>query len=144
MNHSLGCSGDLRVMSILINLWFYLWKKRFSILSSVSAQFNFLLKRSMTKGMFCSLHKTRCQILCSMQLLCVSKILTPYRKLKKASHQSLLWADTEVSEKRNIFVHRSAGRHNLRNFLAANPTQKYFLIARRLLFLWHSRQKCRI
>ena len=37
-----------------------------------------------------------------------------------------------------------AGRHNLRSFLAANSTQNYFLIARMLSFLWHSRQKCRI
>ena len=36
------------------------------------------------------------------------------------------------------------GRHNLRSFLAANSTQNYFLIARMLSFLWHSRQKCSI
>ena len=36
------------------------------------------------------------------------------------------------------------GRHNLRSFLAAYSTQNYFLIARMLSFLWHSRQKCRI
>ena len=35
-------------------------------------------------------------------------------------------------------------RHNLRSFLAANSTQNYFLIARMLSFLWHSRQKCRL
>ena len=38
----------------------------------------------------------------------------------------------------------TSGRHNLRSFLAANSTQNYFLIARMLSFLWHSRQKCRI
>ena len=32
------------------------------------------------------------------------------------------------------------GRHNLQSFLAANSTQNYFLIARMLSFLWHSRQ----
>ena len=31
------------------------------------------------------LHGTRCQILCSMRLRCVSKILTPCRMLKKTS-----------------------------------------------------------
>ena len=38
----------------------------------------------------------------------------------------------------------SPGRHELRSFLAASSTQNYFLIARMLRFLWHSRQKCRI
>ena len=37
--------------------------------------------------------------------------------------------------------HYLPGRHNLRSFLAANSTQNYFLIARMLRFLWHSRQK---
>ena len=40
------------------------------------------------------------------------------------------------------YIH--TGRHNLRSFLTANSAQNYFLIARMLSFLWHSRQKSRI
>ena len=44
----------------------------------------------------------------------------------------------------NIFEDISeTGRHNLRSFLAANSIQNYFLIARMLIILWHSRQKYR-
>ena len=46
-----------------------------------------------------------------------------------------------LSKKKRVLC---AGRHNLRSFLAANSTQNYFLIARMLRFLWHSRQKCGI
>ena len=41
-------------------------------------------------------------------------------------------------------IYYNTGRHELRSFLAASSTQNYFLIARMLRFLWHSRQKCRI
>ena len=43
-----------------------------------------------------------------------------------------------------VFMSSQSGRHNLRSFLGAYSTQNYFLIARMLSFLWHSRQKCRI
>ena len=41
-------------------------------------------------------------------------------------------------------LYTTTDRHNLRISLAANSTQNYFLIARMLRFLWHSRQKCGI
>ena len=42
----------------------------------------------------------------------------------------------------SIHTLHSAGRHELRSFLAASSTQNY--VERMLRFLWHSRQKCRI
>ena len=57
----------------------------------------------------------------------------------------LFWFSSDsVFVKLNKNITNSAGRHNLRRFLATNSTQNYFLIARMLRFLWHSRQKCRI
>ena len=44
----------------------------------------------------------------------------------------------------HFWVIPNACRHELQSFLAASSTQNYFLIARMLRFLWHSRQKCRI
>ena len=49
-----------------------------------------------------------------------------------------------IVQRRVDYVFVYSGRHNLRRTLAASSTKNYFLIARMLRFLWHSRQKCRI
>ena len=77
---------------------------------------------------------TWCQILCTMRLQCVSKILTT--RLKLWLHEPdtfFLQADTEVNEKRNFFINRSVPEnfrwenfsgHTPRKFLRTQDSKK--------------------